>query len=211
MQDLTIDSTVGRAQYQFILRGGQQRDPRPWVPKLLERLAQAPELANVSTNFIDSGLTVQIDIDRDTAARFGVTAATIDNALYDAFGQRIISTIYTQSNEYRVIMEGDPNLQNSVDSLNDIYVPSGPRQRRPGAAGLDRAHLRAIRAAGDRSPRAVPGGDVLVRRRPGGLAGKRGRRDPRRRAAISACRSASPPPSRARRWRSSPRCATRCC
>jgi len=67
---------------------------------------------------------VQIDIDRDTAARFGVTAATIDNALYDAFGQRIISTIYAESNEYRVIMEADPKLQSTVASLDDIYVPS---------------------------------------------------------------------------------------
>jgi multidrug efflux pump len=124
VQDLTIDSTVGRAQYQFILGAAASETLRPWVPKLLDRLARAPELANVSTNFVDSGLTVQIDIDRDTAARFGVTAATIDNVLYDAFGQRIISTIYTQSNEYRVIMEGDPKLQTSIDSLNDIYVPS---------------------------------------------------------------------------------------
>src|ERR1700728_1358109 len=125
VQDLTIDSTVGRAAYQFILEAANAATLRPWVPKLLDRLARAPQLANVSTNFVDSGLTVQIDIDRDTAARFGVTAATIDNALYDAFGQRIISTIYTQSNEYRVIMEGDPKLQTSIDSLNDTYAPSG--------------------------------------------------------------------------------------
>jgi multidrug efflux pump len=124
VQDLTIDSTVGRAQYQFILEAASTALLRPWVPKLAERLTHAPQLANVSTNFTDSGMTVQIDIDRDTAARFGVTAATIDNALYDAFGQRIISTIYTQSNEYRVIMEGDQRLQLSIDSLNDIYVPS---------------------------------------------------------------------------------------
>jgi multidrug efflux pump len=124
VQDLTIDSTVGRAQYQFILEAASSSTLRPWVPKLLDRLTHVPQLANVSTNFVDSGLTVQIDIDRDTAARFGVTAATIDNVLYDAFGQRIISTIYTQSNEYRVIMEGDPKLQASIDSLNDIYVPS---------------------------------------------------------------------------------------
>jgi multidrug efflux pump len=124
VQDLTIDSTVGRAQYQFILEAASSATLTPWVPKLLDRLSHAPQLANVSTNFVDSGLTVQIDIDRDTAARFGVTAATIDNVLYDAFGQRIISTIYTQSNEYRVIMEGDPKLQTSIDSLNDIYVPS---------------------------------------------------------------------------------------
>jgi len=125
VQDLTIDSTVGRSAYQFILEAASSATLRPWVPKLLDRLQNAPQLSNVSTNFVDSGQTVQIDIDRDTAARFGVTAATIDNALYDAFGQRIISTIYTQSNEYRVIMEGDPKLQNSISSLNDIYVPSG--------------------------------------------------------------------------------------
>jgi multidrug efflux pump len=125
VQDLTIDSTVGRAAYQFILEAASASTLRPWVPQLLDKLQHAPQLTNVSTNFVDSGQTVQIDIDRDTAARFGVTAATIDNALYDAFGQRIISTIYTQSNEYRVIMEGDPKLQSSIDSLNDIYVPSG--------------------------------------------------------------------------------------
>ncbi|HEY2416459.1 MAG TPA: efflux RND transporter permease subunit, partial [Steroidobacteraceae bacterium] len=124
VQDLTIDSTVGRAQYQFILQAASGAALKPWAPQLLSRLAQAPQLTNVSTNFTDSGLTVQIDIDRDTAARFGVTAATIDNALYDAFGQRIISTIYAESNEYRVIMEADPKLQSSVASLNDIYVPS---------------------------------------------------------------------------------------
>ncbi|HEX4378257.1 MAG TPA: efflux RND transporter permease subunit [Steroidobacteraceae bacterium] len=125
VQDLTIDSTVGRAAYQFILEAASSSILRPEVPRLLDRLQHTPELRNVSSNFVDNGQTVQIDIDRDTAARFAVTAATIDNALYDAFGQRIISTIYTQSNEYRVIMEGDPKLQNSIDSLNDIYVPSG--------------------------------------------------------------------------------------
>jgi len=124
VQDLTIDSTVGRAQYQFILEAASSAMLRPWVPVLMNRLSQAPELSNVSTNFTDQGLTAQIDIDRDTAARFGVTAATIDNALYDAFGQRIVSTIYAESNEYRVIMEADPNQQGTVASLNDIYVPS---------------------------------------------------------------------------------------
>jgi multidrug efflux pump len=124
VQDLTIDSTVGRAQYQFILQAAGNSILRPWIPRLVDQLQRAPQLANVSTNFNDYGLTAQIDIDRDTAARFGVTAATIDNALYDAFGQRIISTIYAQSNEYRVIMEADPRLQATIDSLNDIYVPS---------------------------------------------------------------------------------------
>ncbi|HTP38418.1 MAG TPA: MdtB/MuxB family multidrug efflux RND transporter permease subunit [Steroidobacteraceae bacterium] len=124
VQDLTIDSTVGRAQYQFVLESASTAQLTPWVPRLIDRLAQAPELANVSTNFTSNGLSARIDVDRDTAARFGVTAATIDNALYDAFGQRIVSTIYTQSNEYRVILESDPQVQDSVASLGDIYVPS---------------------------------------------------------------------------------------
>jgi multidrug efflux pump len=94
------------------------------VPKLIDRLNQEPAIENVSTNYLDQGLSAFIAIDRDTAARFGITAATIDNALYDAFGQRIISTIFTQSNQYRVILEASPEIQNSVRSLNDIYLPS---------------------------------------------------------------------------------------
>jgi multidrug efflux pump len=124
VQDLTIDSTVGRAQYQFILEAAGNSILKPWVPTLLHQLAGTPEITNVSSNYTENGLTAQIDIDRDTAARFGVTAATIDNALYDAFGQRIISTIYAESNEYRVIMEADPRLQSTVASLEDIYLPS---------------------------------------------------------------------------------------
>src|SRR5262249_42898866 len=78
----------------------------------------------VSTNYLDRGLSAYVAVDRDTAARFGVTAATIDNALYDAFGQRIVSTIFTQSNQYRVILEADPDLQSSLASLDSVYVPS---------------------------------------------------------------------------------------
>jgi multidrug efflux pump len=124
VQDLTVESTVGRAQYQFVLEAATTGILDPWVSKLEDRLASTPQLANVSSNYTDKGLAAQITVDRDTAARFGVTAATIDNALYDAFGQRIISTIYGQSNQYRVIMESDPRLSNSVQSLNDIYLPS---------------------------------------------------------------------------------------
>ena len=90
----------------------------------MDELRKAKALRNVSTDFLDKGLSAYLTVDRDTAARFGITAATIDNALYDSFGQRIISTIFTQSNQYRVILEADPKLQNSVASLNDIYLPS---------------------------------------------------------------------------------------
>jgi multidrug efflux pump len=124
VQDLTIDSTVSRAQYQFVLQSATMADLNAFVPKLLAQLQKSPALRNVSTEYLDRGLSAYITVDRDTAARFGISAATIDNALYDSFGQRIISTIFTESTQYRVIIEANPQLQNTVASLNDIYLPS---------------------------------------------------------------------------------------
>ncbi len=124
VQDLTVDSTVARAQYQFVLEDASQATLTQWVPKLLEKLEARPELENVSTGFLNRGLSATVVVDRDTAARFGITAATIDNALYDAFGQRIITTIFTQSNQFRVILEADPAVQNSLASLGDIHLPA---------------------------------------------------------------------------------------
>jgi multidrug efflux pump len=124
VQDLTIDSTVSRAQYQFVLQSATIADLNAFVPKLLAQLQRTPELRNVSTEYLDRGLSAFLTVDRNTAARFGISAATIDNALYDSFGQRIISTIFTESSQYRVIMEADPKLQDTVASLNDMYLPS---------------------------------------------------------------------------------------
>jgi multidrug efflux pump len=124
VQDLTIDSVVSRAEYQFVLQAATTPALNDFVPRLMAELVKSKVLANVSTDFLDKGLSAYLVVDRDTAARFGITAATIDNALYDAFGQRIISTIFTESNQYRVILEADPKLQNTVQSMNDIYVPS---------------------------------------------------------------------------------------
>ncbi|MEO8300783.1 MAG: MdtB/MuxB family multidrug efflux RND transporter permease subunit [Rhizomicrobium sp.] len=124
VQDLTIDSVVSRAQYQFVLQAATSAALNQFVPKLLAELKNTKAIRNVSTSFLDQGLSAFLQVDRDTAARFGVTQATIDNALYDSFGQRIISTIFTQSNQYRVILEADPKLQNSVQSLQDIYLPT---------------------------------------------------------------------------------------
>jgi len=124
VQDLTIDSVVSRASYQFVLQAATTATLNDFVPKLMAELNKSKALANVSTDFLDKGLSAYLVVDRDTAARFGITAATIDNALYDSFGQRIISTIFTESNQYRVILEADPKLQNTVASMSDIYVPS---------------------------------------------------------------------------------------
>jgi multidrug efflux pump len=124
VQDLTIDTTVSRTQYQFVLEDANSTEFSAWVPKLIQRLDQLPEIADVASDFQNDGLSVYIDIDRATAGRFGITPATVDNALYDAFGQRIVSTIFTQANQYRVILEADPTLQQSIDTLSAIYLPS---------------------------------------------------------------------------------------
>jgi multidrug efflux pump len=124
VQDLTIDATSSRAEYQFVLESASSATLRQWVPGLLDVLRRRPEIENVSTDFLDKGLAAYVALDRDTAGRLGITAATTDNALYDAFGQRIVSTIFTQSNQYRVILEADPGVQNSIASLSNIYLPS---------------------------------------------------------------------------------------
>ncbi|QPB18913.1 MdtB/MuxB family multidrug efflux RND transporter permease subunit [Rhizobium sp. 007] len=124
VQDLTIEGTVSRTQYQFILQDADSAQLAQWTPKLVERLRQLPELADVTSDASEHGLSVFVDVDRDQAARFGITPATIDNALYDSYGQRIVSTIFTNSNQYRVILEADPSQQRSLQSLSAIYLPS---------------------------------------------------------------------------------------
>jgi len=124
VQDLTIDATVTRAQFKFVLENPRMEEFQEYVPKLVQHLAEQPELADVASDLQQGGLGVHLTIDRGTAARFGVTPATIDNALYDSFGQRIVSTIYTQNNQYRVILESDPAVQKRLDGLSAIYLPS---------------------------------------------------------------------------------------
>jgi multidrug efflux pump len=124
VQDLTIDDTVSKTQYQFVLQDANPTELAEWTPKLVDKLRELPELADVASDLAAQGLAAYVDIDRDTAGRFGITPATIDNALYDAFGQRIVSTIYTNTNQYRVILEADPTLQTSLQSLNSIYLQS---------------------------------------------------------------------------------------
>jgi multidrug efflux pump len=124
VQDLTIDAALSRTQYQFVLENPDLGAFDTWVPKLIDRLHAAPSLTDVASDLEQQGLTLNLVIDRATAARFGITPATVDNALYDLFGQRIVSTVYTQSNQYRVIMEAAPGLQQSLTGLNTIYLPT---------------------------------------------------------------------------------------
>jgi len=124
VQDLTIEGTVSRTQYQFILQDADPVQLAEWTPKLVDKLKRLPELSDVATDISAQGLAVLVDIDRDKAARFGITPATVDNALYDSYGQRIVSTIFTNSNQYRVILEADPALQTSLQSLSSLRLPS---------------------------------------------------------------------------------------
>jgi multidrug efflux pump len=123
-QDLTLDSTVSRTQYQFVLESPNPDDFDVWVPRLVERMNRIPEIIDVAAELQNKGLSMYIKIDRDSAARFGITAATIDNLLYDSFGQRIASTVYTQSNQKRVIYEAEPRMTRSLDALYNLYLPS---------------------------------------------------------------------------------------
>ncbi len=124
VQDLTLDATLSRTQYQFTLQAAGPAELSSWTPVLVAHLRAQPEFADVTSNQADNGLSASVIIDRDSAARYGISVGTVDNALYDAFGQRIVSTIFTQANQYRVIIEVDPALQRSLQSLSSIYVPS---------------------------------------------------------------------------------------
>ncbi len=122
VQDLTIDSSSGKTQYQFALQGSDTATIQTWSDKLVARLRDNPKLANVSSDLQNEGLSAYVNIDRDTAARLGVTAATVDDTLYYALGQRIVSTIFTQSSQERVIMEADPQTLRTPQALSSLYL-----------------------------------------------------------------------------------------
>ncbi|KGD75006.1 multidrug transporter [Tatumella morbirosei] len=123
-QDLTVDDQVTPSQYQFTLASLDSEDLVNYTPKLIAALAKYPEFNSVVSNLQDQGRIAYVDLDRDKAARLGITASDVDTALYNAFGQRLVSTIFTQANQYRVVLEVAPQYQQSPQSLNDIYLQS---------------------------------------------------------------------------------------
>jgi multidrug efflux pump len=124
VQDLSIESSVSRTQYQLSVESANPDDLNHWVGSLVDRLRELPALADVASDLQNEGLQAYLEIDRDSAARMGVTVAAIDNALYNAFGQRLISTIFTQANQYRVVLEAPPGLQRNLTALDNLYVTS---------------------------------------------------------------------------------------
>jgi len=122
VQDLTIEDRVSRTQYQLTIESANFEELGTWTQKVVDRLRKLPQLMDVNSDLQDQGLQAYVTIDRDTAGRLGVTPAGIDNALYNAFGQRLVSTIFTQATQYRVVLEVKPEFRRSPASLNDIYV-----------------------------------------------------------------------------------------
>src|SRR5580698_5486115 len=123
-QDLTLDTTVSPNQYSFVLRGPSQQAFQKYVPELIARLQKIPSLADVQSDMNTDGLSVNVEVNRQLAARFGITPATIDNALYDALGQRIVSTIFNQSTQYRVILVAKRDRLPDLKSLGSLYLPT---------------------------------------------------------------------------------------
>ncbi|MGC2731692.1 MAG: multidrug efflux RND transporter permease subunit [Candidatus Sulfotelmatobacter sp.] len=123
-QDLTIGGRYGQAQYQYTIQGEDLNELNKWGPLLLGKMRSLQELRDVNTDQQDKGLQAQLVIDRDTAGRLGVAAQDIDNALYDAFGQRQVSTMYMPLNQYHVVMEAAPDFQQTTEALQNIYLRS---------------------------------------------------------------------------------------
>ncbi|HWE94067.1 MAG TPA: efflux RND transporter permease subunit [Tepidisphaeraceae bacterium] len=133
VQDLTVEDRVSRTQFQYSLEDPDPKELSVWVPKLLEKLKELPELRDVASDQQNLGLQTTLVIDRDTASRLGITLQMIDDTLYDAFGQRQVSTMYTQLNQYHVVLEVPPEFRDKPQDLDHIYVRSGVSAAPPAA------------------------------------------------------------------------------
>ncbi len=121
-QDLTVNDQVTPSQYQFTLDDADSENLLTWVPKMVAALQKRPEFNGVVSNLQSQGRVAYVSLDRDKASRFGITASDVDTALYNAFGQRLVSTIFTQSNQYRVVLEVAPQYQQSPASFDDVWL-----------------------------------------------------------------------------------------
>jgi multidrug efflux pump len=134
VQNITVDDRVSRTQYQYTLEDPDPNELNVWTNQFVTKLKNLKELEDVATDQQPGGLAVQLVIDRATASRLGIAPTTIDNTLYDAFGQRQINTMYTQLNQYHVILESEPQFQNDPDKLNKLYIQANAAAGTTGAA-----------------------------------------------------------------------------
>jgi multidrug efflux pump len=135
VQDLTVEDRTSRTQYQYTLEDANSGELNQWTARFVSKLKQLPQLANVATDQQNNGLQSMLVIDRATASRLGISASQIDSALYDAYGQRQISTIFTQLNQYHTVLEVDPHFQISPENLDDIYIPYSAASAGTSASG----------------------------------------------------------------------------
>jgi len=122
VQDLTVEDRVSRTEFQYSIEDADAQELTQWTPKLVAKLKTLPDLTDVATDQLNNGLKTNITIDRDTASRLGIYPQAIDNTLYDAYGQRQVSTIFTQLNQYHVVLEVQPSFARTPDALKDIYI-----------------------------------------------------------------------------------------
>ena len=200
---MRVGGRASRTQYQYTLQDANLDELRTWAPQRARPAAQAARAARTSTPISRPRASSSTStIDRDTASRLGITPQAIDDTLYDAFGQRQVATIYTQLNQYRVVLEVKPEFQRGPERARRAL-----RRRADGRAGAARARSRRSHGAPtplvDQPPGPVPGDDAVVQPRARRLARRGRRRDPRAPSARSACPPASTPTSRARRRPSS--------
>jgi len=134
IQDLSVDDRVSRTQYQYSLEDANAAELETWSPRLVEKLQELPQLRDVASDQQNHGLQAEVVIDRDTASRFGITPQMIDDTLYDAFGQRQVSTMFTQLNQYHVVIEVAPQFQKNPESLDQIYIRAAGGPATPSTA-----------------------------------------------------------------------------
>jgi multidrug efflux pump len=153
VQDLSVENRVSRTQYQYTLEDANAVELAQWVPKIIDELKKLPELRDVASDQGSGSLEADLIVDRNTASRLGVTPQMIDDTLYDAFGQRQVSTIFTQLNQYHVVLEADPKLQLTPDALNHVYIHATPA----GGGGATSTASPATSTASTSSTPSVPG------------------------------------------------------
>jgi multidrug efflux pump len=207
VQDLTIEDRVSRTQYQFTLETASAADLSQWTHRLMAKLAEVPQLTDIASDLQDQGLQAYVEIDRDSAGRVGVTPAAIDTALYNAYGQRLVSTIFTQSNQYRVVLEVKPSSGRVRSRSASCTSPPAPacrcRSDRSCGSSRNRSRSRSTTSASFPRPpsrstwRAAPRSAMRCERSS-------------RPSATSACRSRCAPGSRAPRSRSARPSRARC-
>ena len=167
-QDIRVGGRSSRTQYQYTLQSADLAELNTWAPKVLEALQKLPELKDVATDQQTNGLQLNVNMDRDTAGRMGISASAIDQTLYDAYGQTFVAVFYTQINQYHVVLEVKPEFQKGPESINNLYVKSGAGTQVPLSAIVEAVDL-VHRALGE-PPEPVPVRHDLVQPRAGQIA-----------------------------------------